>query len=507
MTDTLNIVDWIGHWAKETPDKTALHFEGDAWSYVQFARKVVDYANQLQHEFTVQKGDRVVYIGLNSADFLFLLFACARIGAIIVPLNYRLARPELEVQILDATPTLIIAGQSFQEPWTNLPGKLPTRLATMNAGRADGWDYFLQKPPTTQSDRLVDATTEPVMLVYTSGTTGNSKGVLLSHQAVLANAANSVEMHQLEADDHALISLPFFHVGGLNILTTPIFYVGGTITLHQKFDPSTLLADVVACGATRAPIVSAQMPPILALPEWPAARFPNLRSVTTGASPVPAAIYTSWQDKGVEVLQVYGATETAPIALATSLRQEVPNIRTTGKAAAACSVKIVDDDRLPVKQGQSGEILIKGENLMSGYWNNDDATNAVLHDGWYASGDIGYQDEAGFYYIVDRKNDLIISGGENIYPAEIESLLMEVDAVAEVAVVARQDEQWGEIPIALVRLNKEQTISAIDLLKSLDGKLARYKIPHTVIFVTDFPRNSLGKIQKFELRNNLFIDN
>jgi len=500
----MNICDWIDQWSAETPGKCALIFEGQSFTYLEVAHEVREYSARLRHSFGIKRGDRVAYLGLNSPGFLFLIFACARIGALIAPLNWRLAQVELKTLVKDAEPRLLIADRSMQAGWTDDPEFNDCEFVSMSHDCADGWKYFFAESVNSETGTPKDCAEDPLLLVYTSGTTGAPKGALLAHNALLANAINSQAMHQLSAEDLSLVSLPFFHVGGLNILTTPTLFVGGTVILQRTFEPQAMLAAMMNEKPTRVPIVSAQMPPILNLPGWQEARFPLLKSVTTGASPVSPVVYSSWQEKGIAVLQVYGATETCPIAINTNLGEELPGIGTAGRAAAGCKVKIVDDDAREVAQGQAGEILISGDNVMSSYWRNQSATAAALRDGWYLSGDIGYQDKEGYYYIVDRKKDMIISGGENIYPAEIEALLMQHEGIAEAAVIARPDERWGEVPIAAVLCKEKHDLSENEILTSLEGRLGRYKIPKAVVFVTDFPRNSVGKIQKFILRNSLF---
>lgn len=499
----MNICDWIERWAKESPDKPALVFENRAITYRDFEASVQKNAALLQSELEVNRGDRVAYFGLNTPEFLYLLFACARIGSVLAPLNWRLSATELSLLLENAAPKILFVDPDLDCEWTR-NGFTDCKVLDLSRIENGSRETGQASTPAASTQKIPDCGTEPLLLVYTSGTTGDPKGALLSQNAVLANARNSQAMHQLTAEDNSLVSLPFFHVGGLNILTTPTLYVGGTVTLHRAFDPEKMLQAMVSGQPTRVPVVSAQMPPILNLPEWEKAEFPGIRTVTTGASPVSPGVYSSWQDKGVDVLQVYGATETCPIAICTSIEQQAPNIETTGRAAANCKIRIVNDEGCDVLPGQRGEILISGDNVMSGYWRNERATNAVLRDGWYSSGDIGLEDEDGYFYIVDRKRDLIISGGENIYPAEIEILLLEDDDIEEAAVIARPDERWGEVPIAVVRPARGKSPDEHALLASLESRLGRYKIPKAVIYVDDFPRNSVGKIQKFVLREQLF---
>lgn len=497
----MNICNWIERWAEKSPDKAALEFEEQVITYRDFDDRVRTLAAALQVDFDIKRGDRVAYFGLNTPEFLYLLFALARLGGMLAPLNWRLSATELNVLIENAAPKILVLDQALDCEWTRNGFSDCTLL---DLSKIENGGPQPRHTSAANTRKIENCGGEALLLVYTSGTTGDPKGALLSHTSILANARNSQAMHQLTADDNSLVSLPFFHVGGLNILTTPTLYVGGTVTLHRNFDPQAMLHAMVGGQPTRVPIVSAQMPPILSLPEWQQAEFPGIRTVTTGASPVSPSVYASWRAKGVDVLQVYGATETCPIAICTSVGEDAPNIETTGRAAANCKIRIVADDGRDVSPGQRGEILISGANVMNGYWRNERATKSVLHDGWYSSGDIGVEDDTGFFYIVDRKRDVIISGGENIYPAEVESILIEDNCVEEAAVIGKADARWGEVPVAVIRLTPGKAADERTILSSLEGRLGRYKIPKAVVFVDDFPRNSVGKIQKFVLQEQLF---
>ncbi|MGI9262945.1 MAG: class I adenylate-forming enzyme family protein, partial [Woeseiaceae bacterium] len=329
----MNICDWIEHWAEKSPHKPALVFEDEVITYRVFDDRVQNLAAILQIDFAIERGDRVAYFGLNTPEFLYLLFAMARLGGVLTPLNWRLSATELNVLVENAAPKILVLDQTLNCEWARngFSDCSPLDLSQLANGG--------QQPPDISAanvQRIDNCGAEPLLLVYTSGTTGDPKGALLSHNSILTNARNSQAMHQLTAEDNSLVSLPFFHVGGLNILTTPTLYVGGTVTLHRTFDPEKMLRTMAGGQPTRVPIVSAQMPPILSLPEWEQAEFPRIRTVTTGASPVSPSVYASWQKKGVTVLQVYGATETCPISICTCVGEAAPNIETTGRAAANC---------------------------------------------------------------------------------------------------------------------------------------------------------------------------
>jgi fatty-acyl-CoA synthase len=321
----------------------------------------------------------------------------------------------------------------------------------------------------------------PLLVVYTSGTTGRPKGAVLRQEALLWNAVMSQHMHGLTADDCVLTVLPLFHVGGLNIQTTPALQLGATVLLHQKFTPEAALS---ANARDRPTDLS------------------SLRAVTTGSTQVPQQLIDAVQARGVPVLQVYGSTETCPIAVHTRIGGDLTRPGSTGLPGLMCEARVVDDSGHEVPAGTAGEVLVRGPNVFFEYWGNEAATSEALRDGWYHTGDVGTRDRDGYFTIHDRKKNMIISGGENIYPAEIERVLAEHPAVAEAAVIGRPDARWQEVPVAYVVRRPGTTIDGESLKRHVAEHLARFKIPRDVLFVETLPRNALGKVQHFHLREN-----
>ena len=292
--------------------------------------------------------------------------------------------------------------------------------------------------------------TSPLLLVYTSGTTGRPKGAVLRQEALLWNAVMSQHMHDLTAGDHVLTVLPLFHVGGLNIQTTPALHIGATVTLHARFSPEATLAAVAAERPSLLVLVPATIQALIEHPRWEATDLSSLRAVTTGSTQVPQALVDALTARGVPVLQVYGATETSPIAIYTRLGGDLSRSGSTGLPGLCCEARIVDESGCEVPHGTAGEVVVRGPNVFFEYWGNQAATSEALREGWYFSGDIGTRDAEGYFTIQDRKKNMIISGGENIYPAEIERVLCEHPAVAEAAVIGRADPRWQEVPVAYV---------------------------------------------------------
>ena len=354
--------------------------------------------------------------------------------------------------------------------------------------------------PESNIEGTLDA---PILLVYTSGTTGQPKGVLLTQNALLVNALNSVDMHELTPADHILTVLPMFHVGGLNIHTTPGIYIGATITIHQRFDPAETLLAIEKDRPNLLVLVPATIAALIQQPDWQANDLSSLRMVTTGSSIVPHSLIETWHDRGIPVIQVYGSTETGPVALYQRREDAMISVGSAGQGALHTELRIVDDGGHDVRPGASGELLLRGSNLFQQYWGDRNASRDAFAVGWFRTGDIGYRDTRGYVFINDRKTDVVISGGENIYPAELERILDGIDGIIEAAVVGAADDQWGVIPVAIVVIDAGAKITAQEILSAFKGRLARFKHPKAVGFLSALPRNVMGKVLKHELRRAL----
>ena len=514
----------VDQWAAQRPAKVALRFEEEAIRYGELARRIAATEAMLRAE-GIGAGDRVAWLGLNHPLMLVLLFACARIGAIFAPLNFRLAPHEHAQQLADSTPALILVEAAFDGHLTAVGTEYPlppqrsaeriwlqlaSPIIASDPSPADGLSDLGQSDRgipvagrTATGGRLDD----DVLLVYTSGTSGKPKGVLLTQAALLFNCLNSVHAHDLVSSDHTLTALPMFHVGGLNIMTLPLLYVGGEVTIHARFDPGRLLADIARLRPTLTLLVPATMAAVINHPIWPDADLSSLRQINAGSSIVPITLIEAFHARGIPVGQVYGATETCPIAIVLRADDAMRKVGSTGLAAMHCEVRLIGADGQAVTPGEVGEIQVRGENVMRGYFGQREATAAAFADGgWYRTGDLARQDADGYYWVVGRSKDMIISGGENIYPAELEAVMAECPAIADAAVIGLPDARWGEVPVAVVIGRAGPTIDEAGVLALFDGRLARYKHPKRVIFVTDMPRTSLGKVQKALLVRQLAGD-
>lgn len=480
--------------AAQSPDAAAICFDGKKISFAELQKRAETAARTMQHKFRIQSGDRVTYLGLNHPDMLVILLACERLGAIFNPLNSRLAAAEYAYLLGDAEPVLLVADQNFWALAKELAGE---QLQLINPdqihGRSD--EEAVSPAPVDENEAL--------LLVYTSGTTGRPKGVVLSRKAVAANIANCQHLYQFEPGQKVQITLPLFHVGGLCILLLPALTNGATIYLHQKFDPVGTLNEIAEQRITTSIFVPAQMAAMMGLPQWDKADLSSMSYVVVGSSIIPLPQIQNFHARGIPVSQLYGATETGPGAIGLEVANAMNKEGSAGTAVKGCDIEVRDPERRTLPDGEHGDIWVRGDNILTHYWRNEEETSKVLIDGWYNTGDIGFVDADQHYWIVDRSKDVIISGGENIYPAEIEAASMEHPAIAAIAVVGRQDAKWGETPVAAVELASGTQLDLESYQLFLKDRLARYKHPKDLLVLAQLPRNGMGKIEKSVLREQV----
>jgi len=482
----MNLATLIDRNAAFAPDKAAIRFEGATIPYAGFARQVARAASLLRTRHGVTRGDRVAVLAANHPAYLALLYACARLGAILLPLNWRLAVPELRYILGHAGPRVVFAEPEFTAALREAAPDLPAAPLAIEAEGADA-----DGPGTVE---------DPVLLVYTSGTTGRPKGALLRQEALFHNAVMSHHMHGLTAADHVLSVLPFFHVGGLNIQTTPALQAGATVTLHARFAAEAVLRAIEADRPSLTVLVPATLRALMAAPGWEDADLSSLRAITTGSEPVHPALVEAVTARLLPLLQVYGATESAPIAIYTRLGDDPPRGLSTGLPGLLCEARIADEAGRDLPHGTAGEVQLRGRNLFLGYWRDEAATREAMQDGWYRTGDIGTRDADGAFTVHDRKRNMIISGGENIYPAEVERALLEHPAIAEAAVLGVPDPTWQEVPVAILVLRAGATLDDAAVRAHAAARLARFKVPRRVVFAETLPRTALGKVRHFALR-------
>jgi fatty-acyl-CoA synthase len=498
----MDLSDLIARHAAFSPHKPALIFEGEVLSYRAFFERIETTAKALKAEFGVARGDRVAIISLNRPDYLVLLYACARLGAMLVPLNWRLAAAEQMFILSDAAVKVLMLEQAFAEILHALEARLPETHVVgfdFTPVRGIGFDALLARAAGDSRNPHVDLSC-PLLIVYTSGTTGRPKGAVLRQEALLWNGVMSQHMHGLNPDDHVLTVLPFFHVGGLNIQTTPALHHGATVTIHSRFTPDAALTTIMRDRPTLTVLVPATIQAVTDHPDWAATDLSSLKAVSTGSQIVPPHLIERFVSRGVPVLQVYGSTETCPVAVYTRFGGDLTRAGSTGLPGLCCEAVVIDDAGVELPPDMPGEIAVRGPNVFFEYWGNAAATREVLRDGWFRTGDIGRRDADGYFFVHDRKKNMIISGGENIYPAEVERVLLEHPDVADCGVIGRPDAKWDEVPVAYVIPRAGCRADAEALTAHLLTQLARFKVPREFVFVDDLPRTALGKVQHFRLK-------
>lgn len=502
----MNPFDWIACHAACTPDRVAVRYGAADWSYGALASEAARMAATLAAS-GVGRGDRVAFLGLNSPHELALLAACARLGAIFMPINWRLTLHEQRQLLADSRPALLLVDANFAAACAKLGAGLDgATLVTQGEAPAPPWlSYaeFVARGAGAAPPAAAGGPQDTLLLCYTSGSTGVPKGVMLSQHAVRVNAEHSVELHAMTASDIVLTTLPLFHVGGLNNQTTPALRAGATLVLHPKFDVEPTFDAIERERVTLTVLVPAQLMAMFAHPRWANADLSSLRMITTGSTIVPEHVTRTVHARGIPLVPIYGSTETCPIAACLDPADALRKAGSTGRAARHCELRLVDEVGADVAPGARGEVLVRGPNVMSGYWMQPQASAAALAGGWFHSGDLGHIDADGFLWIDGRVKDLIISGGENIAPAEIENVLLECDDIAEASIVGAPDARWGEIVVAVVAAREGRTLDAERVLALLDGRVARYKHPKRVVFVDALPKTALGKVRKEDVRRLL----
>jgi fatty-acyl-CoA synthase len=493
---------WLFHRAELAPDVEAIVDGNRRLTYTQLVQRVRRAAGLLRG-LGVGRHDRVATLTSNCVEFMELFYATAEVGAILVPLNFRLAARELDYQIRDAGAQLLFVGAEHAPLADQLAKDLPLRaridLAEEYPRRRDA-----SAPIATAAGRA--AFSDPHLILYTAGTTGHPKGAVLTHANTYWNVANtSIAVSLTERDTTATI-LPMFHCGGIGLFTVPTLTVGGRVIVQRKFDPADLMdilrrERVAVCLGV--PAIWLEM---LKMPEFTAAKLPDLRYLASGGAPCPTSVTLEIAARGFVFLQGYGLTETSPGGTLMPLPDWRRKAGTVGKSMAFVELRVVREDGTACDAREIGEVQFRGPNVFAGYWNAPVATaEAFTPDGWFRSGDLGFVDDEGFVTLVDRKKDMVITGGENVYSAEVEDVLFAHAAVAEAAVIGVPDERWGEAVCAVVALRPDAKASADELIAHCRARLAKYKTPKYVVFTGSLPRNAAGKVLKRQLREEVRI--
>lgn len=491
--------------AELNPERTALIFEEQSFTYGEFGLRVQKQATLLQ-ESGVCFGDRVGFLGFNQPAFLETIYAANAIGAIFVPLNFRLTAQELTFIINDAGIHTLICDDATQPVIDPVTDALGCRNYFSCESNFDGWRSLLDERETASPiDKYVDVGQHDVsVIMYTSGTTGLPKGAMLTHGNLAWNNINAHYAFGASRDDVVLTVAPLFHIGGLNVMSLHSFTLGSCLVLMRNFEAGAVLDAFADHGVTHMFGAPAMFLFMSQHEKFADTDFSQVETFVCGAAPPPESLLTLYDERGVNFCQGYGLTETAPFSSFLTPEWALSKLGSAGQPPMYTELKIVDTDNKTIATGEKGEICISGPNIMKGYWNRPEATaEAIDPEGWFHSGDIGYLDEDGFLFICDRLKDMVITGGENVYPAEVESALFKHDAIAEVAVIGLPDEKWGEAVTAIAALHKERTLTLEELREFAGPLLAKYKLPLRLHLVEALPRNPAGKVVKFVLKEEL----
>jgi len=509
MIKSMNIAWWVQRWSDLHPSKPAIIYEGQEISYSDLHRRANRTSCWLQ-SLGIEKGDRVAAMMTNCPEFIEIYLACSRLGAIFVPINFRLAVPELDFTLKSSRPRLFVFGKRYAEDIGTLELNhcLPLMLLAAvgnHSGFGDILDYTLetmsfdgQSPFLTKSLGPANPE-EPHVIMYTSGTTGQPKGAVLSHRKTFFNCLNADIFFKLHFDDIMLITLPLYHSGGLFIQASPIIYKGATMIIHPKFDPDRIYKDIEGFRVSKFLGVPTVYRALLEGHPEKRGNLSSLKVSAIGGEKTTLELLAKCKKAGFPLRQIMGQTETS-ILLWASEEESLRKSGTVGRPVFHAEVDIVDPQGRPVKPGDVGEIVVRGSIMMKEYWQDPVRTEETIKNGWLHTGDLARMDEEGFFYLVDRAKEMYVSGGENVYPAEVERVLREHPGVEDIAVVGVPDDIWGEVGKAFVICKKGAVLSEKDIVNFCDGQLARYKLPKNVVFCDDFPRTSLGKVRKIFLK-------
>ncbi|WP_069760501.1 long-chain fatty acid--CoA ligase [Streptomyces sp. LUP47B] len=486
---------WPARRARKTPHRTALIHGDTTFTYAALHTRVTRLAHALRAR-GIRRGDRVAYLGPNHPSYLETLFAAGSLGAVFVPLNTRLAGPEIGYQLSDSGARALVYGPSHAGLVAGLPGSTDVRTYVEVGAE---YERLLAESAQEPIDEPVTAD-DTCIIMYTSGTTGRPKGAMLTHGNLTWNAINVLVDTDLIADERALVSAPLFHTAGLNMLTLPVLLKGGTCVLVEAFEPNATFDLIEQHRITFMFGVPTMFEQVARHPRWADADLSSLRILTCGGSPVSSPLIAAYQERGLTFLQGYGMTEASPGTLFLDAEHAIGKAGSAGVPHFFSDVRVVRPDLAPVDVGETGEVVLRGPHVMPGYWGLPEETAASFADGWFRSGDAARVDEDGYVFIVDRIKDMIISGGENIYPAEIEDLLLGHPDIAECAVIGVPDDKWGEVPRAVVVPREGSAPDPDEVLASLAGRLAKYKIPKSVVIADGLPRTASGKLLKSRVR-------
>ena len=490
--------DWLARWALYTPQRRFLrdHATGREWSFGEAHARVDAVARWIEGDLGLHRGDRLALLSTNRVETVFVFLACVRTGVLLVPFNFRLTPPEIEHLLHDAEPGVLLVEDALRPIASAAHASIPVHdVEVVRPLVLDGGAEPSQ--PTREPAALDDA----VMILYTAGTTGLPKGALITHRMLLWNAMNTGLRLALTERDHTQSYAPFFHTGGWNVLFTPFLLHGASHTILAGFDPELVMELMERERTTLLFGVPTMLQMMAETSRFEAADLESVRYAIVGGAPMPLPLIDRWHAKGVAIRQGYGLTEVGPNCFSLNEEDAVRKRGSIGRPNFFLDVRVVREDGSDCDDEEVGELWLRGETVTPGYWRNPEATKAAITNGWFHTGDLVRRDAEGFFFVVDRKKNMFISGGENVYPAEVERVLGTHPAVRDVAVIGVSDEKWGEVGHAFVEVHEGHTFDLESLRAFCDGKLARYKIPRQVSVLASIPRNAAGKVDAGALRS------
>ena len=507
--------DWVAFHADRTPDKIAMidQLTERELSYALFHERIGKLAAFFRDEWRLQAGDRVGILAKNSTDYFEVQFACFRLGVILLPLNWRLAEPELIYILNDASPKGIVYDGEFAEripplmTATSIENLLRIDLNELPVDDSMGYESAIESTNTVVEMNPLTTHDTPVTIMYTSGTTGHPKGVLITHGMTFWNAINISTPTGLNRGSVYYVILPTFHTAGLNLYANPILHWGGTNIIAREFDPELTFKTITDPNLSVTHFFG--VPAIYLFlsqhPDFDSTDLSHIQSWGCGGAPMPVTLLETYAKRNIIVQLGFGMTETSPTVFLIDKRRALEKPTSVGKPMLHTRVRVVNDNFEDVAVGAVGEVVLSGPNITPGYWNHPNANveNFTTDENdirWLHSGDAGMIDNDGCIYIVDRYKDMYISGGENVYPAEVEQVIFQLEGIGDVGVIGVPDERWGESGMAIVVLKPDQPLTAEMIIEHCQKNLAKYKVPKSIAFVDELPRNASGKVLKRTLR-------
>jgi fatty-acyl-CoA synthase len=487
---------WVDDRARADGAATAIDDRGVATSYRELADRSAALAERLLSA-GCRHGDRIATLTGNSAEHVVLFFACARAGLVLVPLSWRLTAPELAAQLSDARPALFCVEEEFDVIARAALALLPEPVPTHRLGRVG---LELKVPAGTATSTAVVTDDDALLMIYTSGTMRRPHGAILTHANCFWTSLSLSRTLEIRPDDVVLSILPQFHIGAWTIQNLLAWWTGARVVLERGFDPGRVLRLIAEKRVSTMMGVPSNYLFLAQHPDFADADLSSLRYAVVGGAPMPEPLLRTWLGRGVQLAQGYGLTEAAPNVLCLRPEDAAGHVGSAGKPYPHVDVAVADPvSGAPLAGPAEGELLVRGPNVFAGYWHDEEATAFALRDGWLHTGDLVARDAEGYFRVLDRVDDVFISGGENVSPAEVESVLFEHRAVADVAVVGSPDDRWGEVGVAYVVMRPGAHTDAVELTEHCRARLAPYKVPREVVFTDRLPRSSVGKVLRRSL--------